>query len=484
MDSFEVERVLTVSQLNALARDLIESSFSHFWIQGEISGISKSRLGHCYFILKDQYAQVSCALFRYKQFSFQPKEGAEVRLRGRVSLYEARGTYQIVVEQIEPIGLGKLYLEYVELKAKLQEKGYFAAEQKKKIPKFPKRIGIITSPSGAVLRDILTTLKRRMSNIEVILYPTPVQGEGSGEQIANAIDIASMRNEVDVLILARGGGSLEDLWAFNTEKVVESIYRCNLPIISAVGHEMDITLSDFVADLRAPTPTGAAELASPNWADLLGEVQNSFHRLKVVCRSRFDEFSQRLDTYQRLLILPQRLLQEKRQVVTHYLHRLTQELHNVKMSKQLKLEEVKFHSLVFRSGVERYAYQLKEKKQQLGQELRRQLKYKQVALETTAKRLNTVYLTLRIHRWKLNHLNKLYKDLLHIKLERSQERWIHGKQVLKLLSLSDTLRRGYSVVTDTAGTILTSSERLSKQQPLEIQFARGKANVIVTSSSD
>lgn len=261
---------LSVSELNATAADLLHQQLSGIWISGEISNLTHATSGHYYFSLKDEWAQVRCVLFKFNALRLPPlNEGEHIEVCGKISLYQARGEFQITVEDVRQIGMGRLFEKYEQLKARLQAEGLFDFEHKQKLPTMPNKIGIVTSLAAAALRDVLTTLQRRAPHIPIIIYPTAVQGAGSEQQIAQAIHQANKRKEVDVLIICRGGGSLEDLWAFNEECVVRAIAACSIPTISGVGHETDITLSDFVADTRAPTPTGAAELVSPNRESLL-----------------------------------------------------------------------------------------------------------------------------------------------------------------------------------------------------------------------
>ncbi len=262
----ETRDVYTPGRLNREARMLLERGLPTLWLEGEISNLSRPSSGHWYFSLKDENAQLRCAMFRQRNLltRFVPKDGAHVLLRGRVSLYEQRGDYQFIAEHMEEAGEGALRRRFEMLKTRLAAEGMFAAERKRPLPRMPRRIGVVTSPTGAAIRDILNILRRRFCTIPVLIYPVQVQGAAAAGQIARTIRLASARAECDVLILARGGGSLEDLWAFNEEVVARAIYDCKVPIVSGVGHETDFTIADFVADVRAPTPSGAAELVAPD----------------------------------------------------------------------------------------------------------------------------------------------------------------------------------------------------------------------------
>lgn len=302
----ENPRILSVSELNRLAKEVLERSFPLFWVSGEISNFTRAASGHWYFSLKDAGAQVRCVMFKSKSsyLNWIPKEGDKVEARALVSLYEARGDFQLTIEFIQRAGLGALFEAFEALKRKLSQEGLFDASRKKAIPSLPKQIGIVTSADAAALRDLLTTLKRRMPSIPIIIYPTPVQGKGAAEKIAAAIQTAHTRAECDVLIIARGGGSIEDLWSFNEEVVARAIANCNIPTISGVGHETDFTIADFVADQRAATPTAAAELATPDSAALLHRLQQISTLLQRLMQTKLERAMQQLDYLEKRLRSP------------------------------------------------------------------------------------------------------------------------------------------------------------------------------------
>jgi exodeoxyribonuclease VII large subunit len=305
-DLLPLQKILTVSELNRLAREVLEMSFPLFWVSGEVSNFTRAASGHWYFSLKDSGAQVRCVMFkgRNSYVDFMPREGDKIEARCTVTLYEARGDFQLTVEFVQKAGLGALFEAYEKLKLKLQTEGLFDAAAKQAIPKYPNTVGIVTSPDAAALRDVLTTLKRRNSNIGVIIYPTPVQGKGAAETIAKAINTANSRNEVDTLIICRGGGSLEDLWQFNEEVVARAIFNCAIPTISGVGHETDFTICDFVADVRAATPTAAAELACIDKAHLQEQIKQIKSRLERRMDACLQAYAQKLDFLARRLISP------------------------------------------------------------------------------------------------------------------------------------------------------------------------------------
>jgi exodeoxyribonuclease VII large subunit len=312
--------IYSVSKLNREVRLLLESGVGQVWVQGEISNLARPSSGHWYFSLKDRDAQLRCAMFRARNSAcrFTPREGQAVIAYGRVSLYEPRGDYQLLIEHLDDAGIGALQRSFDELKARLAAEGLFATERKRALPLVPRRIGVITSPTGAAIRDVLHILARRFPAAGVLLYPVPVQGVAAAPAIVAALDLASARAECDVLILTRGGGSLEDLWAFNDERVARAIYRCAIPVVTGIGHEIDFTIADFVADLRAPTPSGAAELVAPDgraWlhklsqlgarfaAGMRRQLQHEHTRVAALMRrlqqahpgARLGQYSQRLD---------------------------------------------------------------------------------------------------------------------------------------------------------------------------------------------
>jgi exodeoxyribonuclease VII large subunit len=275
--------IYTVGRLNREARLLLEAGLPPLWVEGELSNFSSPASGHWYFTLKDRDAQIRCAMFRARNLGtgFRPRDGQQVMLRARVSLYEPRGDFQLLVESMEDAGEGALRREFEKLKARLAAEGLFEAALKRPLPAMPRRIAVITSPTGAAVRDILHILARRFPPAAVLVYPVPVQGAAAAEAIVQAIDRASAGRECDVLILARGGGSIEDLWCFNDERVARAIRRCSLPVVTGVGHEIDFTIADFAADVRAPTPSGAAELVVPDRLTLLAALRAGMSRLRL-----------------------------------------------------------------------------------------------------------------------------------------------------------------------------------------------------------
>ncbi len=307
--------VVSVSELNRRVRALLENQFEVLWVSGELSNVKLAISGHWYFCLKDPSAQIECAMFRTRaQFlDFRPENGLQVEVRARVTLYEPRGNYQLVVEEIRKAGLGALFEAFEKLKARLQAEGLFESARKRPLPAFPRAIGIVTSPQAAALRDVLTTMRRRAPMTPVVVYPAQVQGEYAASQIVRAIREANARAECDVLIVCRGGGSLEDLWCFNEEAVTRAIVASALPVVSGVGHETDFSIADFVADLRAPTPTAAAVAASPDREALSDAVSAYRRRLARDMRRIVETRGQQLDALARRLLTPAERLARDRE---------------------------------------------------------------------------------------------------------------------------------------------------------------------------
>ena len=310
-----INTAISISQLNRRVKTLIEQGITKLWVEGEISNLSRPSSGHIYLSLKDDIAQVSAAWFRSRQGIQKTdyKDGDRILAFGQVSLYEARGNYQLIIEKMEPAGEGALKRRFEELKLKLANEGLFDDNRKKDLPKIPERIGIVTSPSGAAIQDVLSILRRRFPLIPIIIYPAAVQGEAAPAELIKALSTAERRKECDVIILCRGGGSIEDLWAFNDEMLARAIFECSLPIISAVGHETDFTISDFVADVRAPTPSVAAEIIVPNYSDWLIQLSNLQKRISRLGQRKLDEKLQEIDWLNRQLISNSPTLKLKQQ---------------------------------------------------------------------------------------------------------------------------------------------------------------------------
>ena len=434
--------VITVSQLNQAVSRLLEKSFPLTWVSGEISNFTRAASGHWYFTLKDAGAQVRAVMFRGRAqyVDFNPREGDKVEVRATVGLYAARGDFQLNVEAMRKAGVGNLYEAFLRLKARLSEEGLFDAARKRELPDFPRTIGIVTSPQAAALRDVLTAFRRRAPHVSLILYPTAVQGEGSADKIAEAISIASRRAECDVLIVCRGGGSLEDLWSFNDEKVARAIAACSMPVISGVGHETDFTIADFVADLRAPTPTAAAELAAAPTEDWLAELGALAEGLNDALRRQLDDRAQSLDW------LAHRL-QSPAMAISHQKLRLTGLATRLNHATSTPVTAARFR---------------------LGQSLSR---LRHAMPDTRMARARLGAAATRLH----NAFSAQAVVRRHALASASEQ--------LELLAPQRTLERGYAIVADESGQILRRPSDLHAPQRLTLTLAGGKAAIDVSRAS-
>ncbi|HSS45951.1 MAG TPA: exodeoxyribonuclease VII large subunit [Burkholderiales bacterium] len=429
--------VISVAELNRRARDLLEQGFPLLWVAGEISNFTRAVSGHCYFSLKDKEAQVRCVMFKQKtlHLDWKPENGIQVEVRALVTLYEARGEFQLNVETMRRSGLGALYEAFEKLKAKLEAEGLFESSRKKLLPLFPHVVGVITSPQAAALSDVLTTLRRRMPGIPVIIYPAPVQGEGAAQKIAEVLRLAGRRAECDVLIVCRGGGSIEDLWAFNEEIVARAIADCPIPIVSGVGHETDFTIADFVADRRAPTPTAAAELASPNRVELLAALGLFHKRLQRWMKRLLEARMQQLDYLSRRLQHPAAHLQN-------------QQIHLEQLSLRLK-------SAWWRQADNR-RWRLRE--------LMQKLQVPDTSLFVQKQRDLA-------QRLKLAGARNLEAALARLQSFKAQ---------LAQLNPQSVLERGYSMVQTVQDEIVRDSAQVRLDDEVKMTFAKGNARARVT----
>ncbi len=435
----QTARVIGVSELNRLARDLIERNLPLMWVAGEISNLSRAASGHCYFSLKDAQAHVRCVIFRSKLqlHDWKPENGMQVEVRACPSLYEQRGEFQLNVEVMRRSGAGALYDAFERLKAKLQAEGLFDAGRKRALPAFPRAIGVITSLQAAALRDVLTTLRRRMAALPVVVYPAAVQGVAAAQQIAAAIATADARAECDVLIVCRGGGSIEDLWAFNEEVVARALYACRLPVVSGVGHETDFTIADFVADVRAPTPTAAAQMASPNCTDLRQELGHRGQRLARVAERALERCMQQLDGLARRLIHPGERIASQLNELGHVARRLKSSWARQTGECQWQLRQFEQQLLALRPDVGSFAF----RQHTLAQRLRR----------AAVQRLTTLE----------GRVGSLASQLAQ-------------------LDPRAVLARGYSMVETAAGEIVHDSAQVALEDELKITFAQGWTRAQVT----
>ena len=390
------DNIYSVSQLNQSVRLMLENQLGAVWLTGEISNFSQPVSGHWYLSLKDENAQVRCAMFRMKNLrvSFRPTNGMQVLVRANVSLYEPRGDYQLIIESMHLAGEGLLMQQFEALKLKLAAEGLFAQHLKKNLPHFSKAVGIITSKTGAALQDILHILQRRDPSLKIIIYPTAVQGKDAATDIAQMIELANQRQEVDVLIVGRGGGSLEDLWCFNEEIVARAIFHSHLPVISAVGHETDVTIADFVADVRAPTPSAAAELVSRNQTELLQQLQYRRQRLEIALDRLFAEKQQKL----RHLSLrlhnqhPQAQLRIQQQLITQLSHRLQQSLRHrwQKKAENLTALSMRLYKNPLPLRIQQYEQQLAQLKVRLNSHMNLTLSLQQKQLSHLCGKLDSL----------------------------------------------------------------------------------------------
>ena len=401
---------LTVSQLNRRARQLLETHLPLIWVEGEISNLSRPGSGHWYLTLKDEQAQVRCAMFRNRNSTvrFNPENGNHVLIRCRVSIYEGRGDFQLIIEHMEQAGYGALQRAFDELKYRLSQEGLFSEEHKQSLPSLPNRIGLVTSPTGAAIRDILSVLKRRFPAIPVTVFPSAVQGNGAAPELAAQIALANEQpSPCDVLILSRGGGSMEDLWAFNEEILARAIYNSKIPIVSAVGHEVDFTIADFVADYRAPTPSAAAEILSPDGEELMANFQGYEQLLTDTVLRRIHAGSQRVDHLSRQLRHPGERL----------VHR---------------------HS------------QIKSLQARLKQAVIANLNHQNHRIEALQGKINQYHPNQQLEKFhiQLNALEKRLQGGITNLLEQKKSSWENSTHRLNTVSPLNTLQRGYGIVLD------------------------------------
>jgi exodeoxyribonuclease VII large subunit len=490
----EPERnVYTVSRLNREVRVLIERGLGVVWVEGELSNLSVPSSGHWYFSMKDRDAQLRCAMFRQRNMTvgFTPKAGQHILARGRVSLYEPRGEYQFIVEHLEEAGVGALRREFERLKAKLAAEGLFALERKRSLPRFPRRIGVITSPTGAALRDILHILARRFPPAAVLIYPTPVQGDAAIPSIVAAIEMASARAECDVLIVARGGGSLEDLWAFNDERVARAIRASAIAIVSGVGHEIDFTIADFVADARAPTPSGAAELVVPDRNACLEALARTLERLSACMRrelrsvaSRFEGASHRLK-----LTHPGVRLTQQAQRLDELEQRLT-----AFMQRELRSVNSRLDGMNLRLKLAHPGLRLAQQKQRLDDLEQRLVGSISGALHSDRTRISEMFTRLvhqspahSIGEYRMRHgeVAGRLEHALKAYVSRAEHRLNLAIRTLHMVSPLATLSRGFAVVKRASdGAVITDASSVAVGDEIEARLARGTLTARVTGRTE
>ncbi|MCX7141637.1 MAG: exodeoxyribonuclease VII large subunit [Proteobacteria bacterium] len=430
--------ILTVSALVRSVRDLLENRYPLSWVAGEISNFTRAKSGHLYFSLKDETAQVRCVMFRNRgqYLDWEPREGLRVEVRALVTLYEARGDFQLNVESMRRAGEGALFEAFLRLRDKLDREGLFDAAHKKPLPPYPRCIGIVTSLQAAALRDVLTTLARRNPSIPVIIYPAPVQGEGAAQKIAAAIAAAARRNECDVLILCRGGGSIEDLWAFNDEELARTIYACPIPLVSGIGHETDFTIAEFVADRRAATPTAAAELVSPARAELIAELQQLRRALLRQMQFALEARAQRVDSMAGRLQSPADRLRASAALIGAARVRLAAAFALCSRDAEWRLSHA-------------------------------------------ARRLTAAMPSLGMLQQRLTQLETSLKRATPQRLARISEDVARLSQALTHLDPATVLGRGYAIARRADGSVVRDGAMLHSGDSLELTFARGGAAVRV-----
>jgi exodeoxyribonuclease VII large subunit len=435
--------VLSVTALNQQVARLLERSFPLVWIGGEISNFTRAASGHWYFTLKDDAAQVRAVMFRGRaQYAgFTPREGDKVEVRALVTLYGARGDYQINVEAIRRAGVGALYEAFLRLKEKLTAQGLFDQERKRPLPLFARSVGIVTSPQAAALRDVLTALKRRAPHVRIVLYPAPVQGQGAAEKIAEAIATASRRAEVDVLIVGRGGGSIEDLWSFNEEVVARAIAAASMPVISGVGHETDFTIADFAADLRAATPTAAAELAVTARADWLGSLSADAGDLRRAMERILGDAGQSLDNLSRRLLSPASQIEHQRLKLLGMASTLTHAVRGPLNRQGVVLAQLQQRWARHRPDSRAMRTQLASEQRHLVASMAGQLRARREAMHALAAQL-------------------------------------------ELLNPQRTLERGYAIVSNAKGKVLQAPGQIKPRDVLRLRLAEGSVEIGVAGVQD
>jgi exodeoxyribonuclease VII large subunit len=446
MQSTPTDRqILSVSQLNRSVRHLLETQLPMLWVEGEISNFARPASGHWYLTLKDDQAQVRCAMFRNanQRVNFQPANGTQVLVRCRAGLYEGRGEYQLVVEHMEEAGFGALQRKFEQLKQQLSDEGLFDNQHKQPMPERVAHIGVITSATGAAVKDILSVLNRRFPAIEVSIFPTAVQGDQAARQIVDALTWANQHGQCDALIVGRGGGSLEDLWPFNEEAVARAIFASDIPVVSAVGHEVDFTIADFVADLRAPTPSAAAELLSPDGEDMLNQFEGFELLLAEAAMRKIRQLEQRTDYLQKRLQHPGRKLQEQAQHLDHLDIRLRRA-----MAGKMQQQRSQAQSLRDRLHRQNPSAAIVQRKQAIAASVKQMIRAVSQQLEA-----------------KQNQTNQ-------------------AMHLLDTVSPLKTLGRGYSIIRDDQNAVVRSISQVKAGDQLRGQLVDGELVLAVTGSSD
>ena len=435
------QEIISVSEVNSLAKGILERDLSNIWIQGEISSFTAHSSGHWYFTIKDKNSSLSCVMFKFENQNilFEPKVGDELILNGNVGIYAPTGKYQFNVKHIEVFGEGALLKAYEELKKKLEREGLFEASNKKDLPTMPKSIAVITSETGAVLRDIVTVLRRRSPTLVVTLIESQVQGKDADKFIVQAIKTANKKKDFDLIILARGGGSIEDLWCFNMESVAREIFKSRLPIVSAIGHETDFTISDFVADLRAPTPSAAAELISENHFNLPDSLERITNEIIKIISNKINYIGDNVKNLLKLIRHPGDKLRETTQQIDNYEMRIKNSLMNLILKKSKDLEQ-----------------------------------------EISNLKSSSPQIKMQASNNKLEIISSALRNEIKVNLEKKKKRFSLELSTLQAVSPLSVLARGYSIISDEEGRIVRSSKNLSLNQKIKARFGEGQIIAKVT----
>ncbi len=482
--------IYTVSRLNREVRALLERGFGSLWLEAEISNFAKPSSGHWYFSLKDAAAQVRCCMFRQRNMlcSFTARDGQKVLVRARIGLYEPRGEYQLLIDHMEDAGLGALKRQFEELSAKLAAEGLFAADRKRALPALPQRIGVITSPTGAAVRDILQVLARRFPAVAVLIYPVAVQGAQAAAELIAAIGLAGRRAECDVLILARGGGSLEDLWAFNDERLARAIAASPIPVVSGIGHEIDFTIADFAADVRAPTPSAAAELVVPDVEEWLGAFVRLGTRLQRGMRRRLDERRERLRLLARraALVSPAARCAQQAQRLDEMELRLSRAINRRLAGHRERLGWLTGRAALLSPSalLVRQLMHLEELEQRIYRALRHTLNECRSALSDRERRLWRASPVLRLREAVARHSALLarLRTAGPDRVRRARERLLPLERTLNAVSPLATLERGYAIVSSEQGEILRDAAKSAPGMIIEARLARGRIRAKVEKS--
>jgi exodeoxyribonuclease VII large subunit len=481
-------RIWKVSELTSRIRDLLEDEFPEIWVEGEVSNLHAAQSGHLYFTLKDAKSQLKCVCFRdqLRGLKFRPEDGLQVTVRGGLSIYDARGEYQLYVSQIEPVGLGALQLAFEQLKKRLEAEGLFDASRKKALPMLPRRIGVVTSPTGAAVRDIVRVLRRRFPNACVQIYPVKVQGEGAAKEIVAGLKYFNIALSVDVLILARGGGSLEDLWSFNEEIVARAIVESLIPIITGVGHETDFTIADCVADLRAPTPSAAAEIVVKTRQELDGRIAELHRRVAHRTRYLMSEWRHRVRDLEvhRGFRQVELILRRRRQEVDEFTSTLADSLQvRLKVAhRRLTVSSARVASFDLRARAEAFRLRLARRSADLRGALERAVARKRRRFAMAEVRVASLDLRARVGRLR-RRLERTADDL-RARIDRAMtatRRRLEAADVrLRERSPFALLERGYAIAYDANGRVLRSPEQVALGEEIAVRLARGEIGARVT----